>query len=120
MSGSDIVRNFYDEFFGLSKEQKSPTPFQELPHVAVGYDSLEDELEQTTAIRETFQARFEAAVERLDGEDKRIVVMRHFGKKTNREVAKTLNLSDSQASMRYLRAVRKLRRIIIQAEGDDA
>lgn len=58
------------------------------------------------------QAQFQLALEQLDEPDKEIVLMRHFEKLTNSEAADALGLSKPAASMRYLRAVRRLREVL--------
>lgn len=66
----------------------------------------------TPAAQATWQEtlrRFQEAVERLDEIDREIILMRHFEKLTNQEAAQALGLTSAAASMRYLRAVRRLR-----------
>jgi RNA polymerase sigma-70 factor (ECF subfamily) len=58
------------------------------------------------------QRRFQQAVEELDEQDREIVLMRHFEELSNQEVAQALNLTGAAASMRYLRAMRKLRALL--------
>ena len=53
--------------------------------------------------------RFEAAIDQLDEQDREVVIMRHFEQLSNQEVAQALALSEPAASMRYLRAIRRLR-----------
>jgi RNA polymerase sigma-70 factor (ECF subfamily) len=56
--------------------------------------------------------RFEDACRALEPQDQEIVVMRHFEQLSNSEVATALGLSPQAASMRYLRAVRRLRELL--------
>ena len=56
------------------------------------------------------QRRFESALQELDEQDQEVVIMRHFEQLSNQEVAQGLNLSEPAASMRYLRAMRRLRK----------
>lgn len=58
------------------------------------------------------QRRFQQAVEALDEQDREIVLMRHFEELSNQEVAQALDLSGAAASMRYLRAMRRLRTLL--------
>ncbi|MDP6057398.1 MAG: sigma factor-like helix-turn-helix DNA-binding protein, partial [Pirellulaceae bacterium] len=51
-----------------------------------------------------------------DGE---IIVMRHYEHLSNQEVAVALELSEQAASMRYLRAVRRLRGLLGEQPLDD-
>jgi RNA polymerase sigma-70 factor (ECF subfamily) len=53
--------------------------------------------------------QMEQAITRLDPRDAEVLVMRHYEQLTNRDVAQALGLSEPAASMRYLRAVRRLR-----------
>lgn len=53
--------------------------------------------------------RVEEAITELDEGDAEVIVMRHYEQLTNQEIAQALNLTEPAASMRYLRAVRRLR-----------
>jgi RNA polymerase sigma-70 factor (ECF subfamily) len=64
------------------------------------------------------ERRFQAAIETLDERDREVVLMRHFEQLSNQEVAQTLELSEAAASMRYLRAMRRLR-LLLGKGGDD-
>lgn len=55
------------------------------------------------------EGRFQAACEKLDTQDQEVVLMRHFEHLSNGEAAAALELSPQAASMRYLRAMRRLR-----------
>lgn len=59
-------------------------------------------------------ALVERAIAMLDEHDAEIVVMRHYEQLSNQEAAQALGLSEPAASMRYLRAVRRLRDILSQ------
>jgi RNA polymerase sigma-70 factor (ECF subfamily) len=54
----------------------------------------------------------EAALTQLDEADAEIIVMRHYEKLSNQEAAQALDLSQPAASMRYLRAIRRLRQLL--------
>lgn len=56
--------------------------------------------------------RVEGAIERLDEPDREVIYMRHYEHLTNLEIATALNLNPPAASMRYLRAVRRLRQLL--------
>ena len=58
------------------------------------------------------ERRFQAAIEELDDIDREVILMRHFEQLTNSEVAAALTLSEPAASMRYLRAMRRLRALL--------
>jgi RNA polymerase sigma-70 factor (ECF subfamily) len=48
----------------------------------------------------------------LEERDSEIIIMRHYEHLTNQEISKILNLSEPAASMRYLRAIRRLRELM--------
>ena len=60
--------------------------------------------------------RVEAAVSELGDQDGEIIIMRHYEQLSNQEVAQALGLSEPAASMRYLRAIRRLREMLITRE----
>ena len=55
------------------------------------------------------QRRFQNACDQLDTPDQEVVLMRHFEHLSNTETATALDISPQAASMRYLRAMRRLR-----------
>jgi RNA polymerase sigma-70 factor (ECF subfamily) len=63
----------------------------------------------TAAIRHEMQRRLDAAIAALDDDDREVILLRHREQLSNQEVAGALGLSEAAASMRYLRAVRRLR-----------
>jgi RNA polymerase sigma-70 factor (ECF subfamily) len=66
----------------------------------------------TAAMRQEMENRFREVLATLDEDDRDIILMRHFEQLSNQEVASSLGLSEPAASMRYLRAVRKLRSLL--------
>ncbi len=58
------------------------------------------------------QRRFEAACQQLDQQDQEVVLMRHFEHLSNVEAATAMNITPQAASMRYLRAMRRLREFL--------
>ena len=61
------------------------------------------------ATQKEMARRVEQAITQLDDQDCEIIVMRHYEQLTNQEIAQALGLTEPAASMRYLRAVRRLR-----------
>lgn len=64
------------------------------------------------AMQHEIARRVEQAIEQLNEQDYEIIVMRHYEQLSNQEVAAALELSEQAASMRYLRAVRRLRSLL--------
>ncbi len=71
------------------------------------------------AIRRELQRRLDAAIADLDEDDREIILLRHREQLSNQEVARELDLSEAAASMRYLRAVRRLRAALLPGEKND-
>jgi RNA polymerase sigma-70 factor (ECF subfamily) len=60
----------------------------------------------------------EAAIERLNDQDREVIIMRHYEHLSNFEIAEVLKLNPPAASMRYLRAIRRLRELLDIQGGD--
>lgn len=59
-----------------------------------------------------------AAIAELPEQDCEIIVMRHYEQLTNQEIAQALGLTEPAASMRYLRAIRKLKERMLEPPSD--
>jgi RNA polymerase sigma-70 factor (ECF subfamily) len=57
------------------------------------------------------------ALGRLDDDERDLILMRHFEKLSARETAQLLHISEAAASRRYLRAVERLRKILLRHRG---
>lgn len=93
--------------------EQAPVVASNLDHSTIQFGPQLQDRELTpaeAAIRAEMQRRFEEAIEEMDEHDQEIIVMRHFEKLSNQEVANVLGLSEPAASMRYLRAVRRLQK----------
>jgi RNA polymerase sigma-70 factor (ECF subfamily) len=64
------------------------------------------------ATQKEIAAQVEKAVYQLKGQDREIILMRHYEQMSNLESAEALGLTEPAASMRYLRALRRLRTIL--------
>ena len=67
----------------------------------------------TEAIRQELQRRLTAAIDQLSDDDREIILMRHHELLSNQDVAAALELTEAAASMRYLRALRRLRAVLV-------
>lgn len=54
----------------------------------------------------------QGAIELLDDRNREIILMRHYEQLSNQEIAEALDLTEPAASMRYLRALKKLRKLL--------
>jgi RNA polymerase sigma-70 factor (ECF subfamily) len=71
----------------------------------------------TAALRREIESRFQSALDDVDDDTREIILMRHFEQLSNQEVAQALGLSEPAASMRYLRAIRKLRDLLLPGDA---
>lgn len=77
--------------------------------------------ELTPAARATQQEiakQVELAIADLPVADRDIILMRHYEQLGNQEVAEVFGISEQAASMRYLRALKKLRSIMTEVKGE--
>ncbi len=72
----------------------------------------------------TFAARraeladqLQAALDGMDPIDREVLALRHFEELSNSEVAETLGIEQKAASIRYVRALRRLKEILAQVPG---
>jgi RNA polymerase sigma-70 factor, ECF subfamily len=56
----------------------------------------------------------QAAIEQMDPIDREVLALRHFEELTNSEVAEALGIEQKAASIRYIRALRRLKQILAQ------
>jgi RNA polymerase sigma-70 factor (ECF subfamily) len=63
-------------------------------------------------LKEELNRRVQQALDRLSSEDREVILLRHFECLTNGQVAQTLGLTDSGATMRYGRALFRLKELL--------
>jgi RNA polymerase sigma-70 factor (ECF subfamily) len=64
------------------------------------------------AVRAELAERLTVAVENMDENDREVLVLRHFEELTNSETAEVLGIEQKAASIRYVRAVRRLKQVL--------
>ena len=64
------------------------------------------------AIQKEMAGQVEAAITRLGEKDCEIILMRHYEHLSNAEIGQLLGLTEPAASMRYLRAIRRLKALM--------
>ena len=62
--------------------------------------------------------KVESVIELLSDQDREIILMRHYEHLSNLEIAEVLKLNPPAASMRYLRALRRLRELLQEHQVD--
>lgn len=66
------------------------------------------------AARADMLSLVQTAIEQMDPIDREVLALRHFEELTNSEVAETLGIEQKAASIRYVRALRRLKEILAQ------
>ena len=79
----------------------------------LGHDTHASE----AAIRAERKLRLEAALNSMDPIDREVLALRHFEQLSNAECARVLELSESAATKRYIRALRRLKEILTGLPG---
>jgi len=69
------------------------------------------------AIRAETQLRVQDALNKMDSMDREVLVLRHFEMLTNEETAQVLGLKKTAASNRYIRALKRLKEIVVSIPG---
>ncbi len=64
------------------------------------------------AIRQELSRKLNTAIDNLDDDDREVILMRHQEMLSNQEVAQAQGVTEAAASMRYLRAVRRLKAVL--------
>jgi RNA polymerase sigma-70 factor, ECF subfamily len=103
----------------VDREQSLAVPAA-LDHSAVELAAQLRDPELTPAAAATQQEMtqlVEQALARLSEQDGEIIIMRHYEQLSNMEVAEVLGLTEPAASMRYLRAVRRLRQLLLDVSN---
>jgi RNA polymerase sigma-70 factor (ECF subfamily) len=63
-------------------------------------------------IKQELQRRVQQALSELDADDREVILLRHFEGMSNMEVAQALGIGQSGSTMRYGRALRRLKEIL--------
>lgn len=69
------------------------------------------------AVRAELQIRIQEALNSMDPIDREVLALRHFEQLSNLETAQTLGLSEAAASNRFVRALKRLKKILMSVPG---
>ena len=69
------------------------------------------------AIKAEMRIRVQEVLNSMDPMDREVLALRHFEQLNNRETAQVLGITESGASSRYLRAIKKLKGTLAQVPG---
>ncbi len=99
---------------GVDREQPIvPAALADRSSLELAAQFLDQELTPASAaIRHEMERRLHSAIAELDEDDREVILMRHFEQMSNQEVAALLGLTEAAASMRHLRALRRLKALL--------
>lgn len=64
------------------------------------------------ATQQELAIQIQSAIEQLPDRDREVILMRHYEQLSNQEIAQALEIAEPAASMRYLRALKRLRSLL--------
>ena len=70
------------------------------------------------ALQKDIAGQVEHAITLLNEADSEIIIMRHYEMLSNQDIAAALDLTEPAASMRYLRAIRRLKEVLEEVTSD--
>jgi len=99
---------------GVNREQPlAPKGWPDHSSLELAGQLVDQELTPASeAIRRELERRLHSSLQELPDDDREIIFMRHFEQLSNQETAAELKVTEAAASMRYLRAVRRLRDLL--------
>jgi RNA polymerase sigma-70 factor (ECF subfamily) len=68
-------------------------------------------------LRAELRIRIQEALNQMEALDREILALRHFEQLNNRETAEILGITDAAASIRFIRALRKLKDLVQRTDG---
>ena len=69
------------------------------------------------ALRDELAIQLEEALSKMEPIDQEVLALRHFEELSNRDVAEVLGIQQKAASIRYIRAIARLKNILAQIPG---
>lgn len=106
----------------LDREQSvQPAPWADASSVQLLAELIDPERTPgSQAVQRELESKLHQALHQLDEIDREIILLRHQEQLSNQDAASELGLSEAAASMRYLRALRRLRAVLIGENPDEA
>jgi RNA polymerase sigma-70 factor (ECF subfamily) len=99
----------------VDREQALPGPRSDESSFDWAAQFFDQELTPASAaMRHEMERKAQEAIRGLDEDDREVILMRYAEQLSNQEVAAALGLTEAAASMRCLRAMRRLRAALVQ------
>ncbi len=99
----------------VGREIPVPGAFLQATSTSIAFQISADRTSPSqAAIRAEMSGQIEEAIESMDPIDREVLALRHFEELTNGEVAEVLGIQQKAASIRYVRALARLKSILIK------
>ena len=79
----------------------------------LGHDTRPSE----AAVRAELKVRLQEVLNTMEALDREVLALRHFEQLTRAEIARVLDISEAAVSKRYIRALKRLKEILIHMPG---
>jgi RNA polymerase sigma-70 factor (ECF subfamily) len=94
----------------LDREQPAGPALDDASSIQLVAQLVDQELTPASAaIQQELQQKLQTVLVELDETDREIILMRYYEQMSNQEIAAALSLTEAAASMRHLRALRRLK-----------
>jgi RNA polymerase sigma-70 factor (ECF subfamily) len=99
----------------LDREQSlAPTAISDQSSMEIAGQLVDDGITPASeAVRKELAERVRMALGELEPDDREIILMRGMEQMSNQQVAEILHLTEAAASMRHLRALRRLKQVLV-------
>jgi RNA polymerase sigma-70 factor (ECF subfamily) len=92
--------------------------FPEASSVVLAAQLLDNDTRPSeAAIRAEMKVRVQEALDDMDPLDREVLALRHFEQLSRAEIAQVLEVSEAAAGKRYLRALERLKQVLIRSQG---
>jgi RNA polymerase sigma-70 factor (ECF subfamily) len=118
------LQAIYREHLGAQKrDARREVPLYEGPYPEASSEALAAQLlgklstPSQALMRSELRGRLRETLESMEPGDREVIALRHFEQLRNAEAAPVLGIDESAASKRYVRAMRRLRDLLVRVPG---
>ncbi len=119
LAGQTLIDHYRRHLGAKLRDAAREVPFQGgFPHATSTSLAIQIAADHTSvsqaAIRAEMSTQLELAIEGMDPIDREVLALRHFEELTNGEVAEALGIQEKAASIRYVRALGRLKQLLLK------
>ena len=106
----------------MAKKKRRKALYQRLKHalnerIEFSKGRLDLTSPSHAALRAELSEQLETALSAMSDVDREVLALRHFEELTNRETAQVLDITEQAASVRYVRALARLKNVMTAIDG---